>query len=555
MKGKFALVMRLTEKSSTHPFGASTLVEIAMLAIAYGTAANVGLALDAVSGFASLVWPASGIALAALYIRGPILWPGVWLGAMVANYISGAPSLAAAGIATGNTLEAVVALYALRFVDFDPAIKRVRDAIALIVVAAMGSTIVAASIGVFTLYLAGIVPSVGVIPTWRAWWIGDMIGDLTVAPMILVWSRTLGHRGQKKRLFESVVLGLTAASTVSLVFSPQFQTTIEGFSGLYLVFPVLIWAAVRFGPRGAVSTGFIVSAIAVIATVGGTGPFINDKLSQSLLALQMFVAVQAATFLVLGASMGERREAERFASQARASAEEANRAKSEFLAVMSHELRTPLNAISGYVQLLEMDLHGPLTAKQRESLERIGHNQRHLLTLINDILGFARIETGKLNLKLETVAVRDILNDMEPLVLPDVTRKQLSFSVNVTDDCESVFADRERLRQIILNVVSNAIKFTPENGTVTVNAGCDGAGFVTFKVTDTGVGIPAEQQGNVFEPFVQAEYGKARSFSGVGLGLSIVRDLVQAMNGSVWLESEVGVGTTVMVKLPEGPRT
>ncbi|MBA3655746.1 MAG: MASE1 domain-containing protein [Gemmatimonadaceae bacterium] len=547
--------MRLTGKSPTHPFGASTLVEIALLAIAYGIAAKVGLMLDAVSGFASLVWPASGIAIAALYIRGAILWPGVWLGAMVANYISGAPPLAAAGIASGNTLEAVVALYALRFFDFDPAIKRVRDAIALIVVAAMGSTIVAASIGVFTLYLAGMVPSVGIVPTWRAWWIGDMIGDLTVAPMILVWSRTLAHSGQKKRFFESVLLALTAALTVSLVFSPQFQTTIEGFSGLYLVFPVLIWAAVRFGPRGAVSTGFIISAIAMIATIGGNGPFINDELSQSLLALQMFVGVQAATFLVLGASMGERRESERVASEARTSAEDANRAKSEFLAVMSHELRTPLNAISGYVQLLEMDLHGPLTAKQRESLERIGHNQRHLLTLINDILGFARIETGKLNLKLEAVLVRDILDDMEPLVLPDVTRKQISFSVNVTDDCRNVFADRERLRQVILNVVSNAIKFTPENGTVTVNAACDGAGFVTFKVTDTGVGIPAEQQGNVFEPFVQAEYGKARSFSGVGLGLSIVRNLVQAMNGSVWLESEFGVGTTVMVKLPEGPRT
>ncbi len=543
-------------KSSAYPprFDASTLVEIALLAIAYGIAAKVGLMLDAVSGFASLVWPASGIALAALFIRGPVLWPGVWIGAMAANYINGAPLLAAAGIASGNTLEAVVGVYLLRFVHFRPSIRRVRDAIALIVVAAMGSTLIAASIGVFALFLAGIVPPAGIGATWRAWWIGDMIGVLTVAPMMLVWSRTLGRRGEKRRVAESVLLAFTAAVTVALVFTPQFQSTLQGFSGLYLVFPVLIWAAVRFGPRGAVSTGFIISAVAVIATVGGSGPFISESLSQSLLALQMFVAVQAGTFLVLGASMGERLDAERVASDARASAEEANLAKSEFLAVMSHELRTPLNAISGYVQLLEMDLQGPVTEQQRESLQRIGHNQRHLLTLINDILGYARVESGKLNLRFEAVPVREILDDMEPLVHPDVTRKQIRFSTHVTNECENVFADRERLRQIILNVVSNAIKFTPEKGAVTVNATCDGAGYVAFRIVDTGIGIPKEQQASVFEPFVQAEYGRARSFSGVGLGLSIVRDLVRAMNGSVWLESEVGVGTTVIVKLPEGPR-
>lgn len=549
--------MQTPGKTSTHlpRFGASTLVETALLALAYGLAAHVGLMLDAVSGFASLVWPASGVALAALFIRGPVLWPGVWIGAMAANYIAGTPVFAAAGIAAGNTLEAVVGVHALRFLGFDPGIKRVRDAISLIVAAAMGSTIIAASIGVSSLYLAGVLSAGSIVPAWRTWWIGDMIGDLTVAPLILVWSRSLTQGVHRKRLLESIALAITAAASVALVLSPPFQSSIEGFSGRYLVFPVLIWAAVRFGPRGAISTGFIVSAIAVLATVLGAGPFINGNESQALLAVQLFVGVQTATFLVLGASMGERREAERAAREARASAEEANRAKAEFLAVMSHEFRTPLNAISGYVQLLEMGLQGPLTEEQREFLDRMGHNQRHLLSLINDILGFARIETSKLNLRLESVPVRDALDDMEPLVLPDVSRKDITFSCSVAGDCWNVFADRERLRQILVNVVGNAVKFTPARGEVIVSAGCDGAGFVTIKVVDSGIGISREHQSEVFEPFVQAESGLTRTFSGVGLGLAIVRNLVQAMNGSVWLESEVGVGTTVIVKLPEGPRT
>ena len=531
----------------------STLTEIAMLAIAYGMAAKVGLMLDAVSGFASLVWPASGIALAALVIRGPKLWPGVWIGAMAANYLNGASLLAAAGVATGNTLEALVACYLLGALEFRPSLKRVRDALLLITVAAVGSTIISASIGVGTLALAGVIPPGERFIAWRAWWVGDMIGDLVVAPMILVWSRALAKGPRASRVYESAALAAIAAITVTIVFISPLRTTVEGFSGIYLVYPVLIWAAVRFGPRGAISTGFIISAAAIIATVGGSGPFVHAQLHQSLLALQIFVGVQAATFLVLGASIGERRETARALRDARASAEEANRAKSEFLAVMSHELRTPLNAISGYVQLLDMELHGPVSEQQRESLERIEHNQRHLLTLINDILGYARIETGKLNLHLEAVPVVDAIGDLEPLIHPDLVRKSIRYSAKTFDANCTVYADRERLRQILLNVVSNAIKFTPANGEVALTADCDNAGYIVFKVRDTGIGIPPDQQSRVFDPFVQAEIGRTRTHSGVGLGLAIVRDLARAMNGSVWLDSQEGKGTTVTVKLPEGP--
>lgn len=529
------------------------VLENVLLAVAYALAARVGLMLDAVSGFASVVWPASGIALGAVVLRGPVLAPGIWTGAFAANLWNGAPPIAAAGIGIGNSMEALAGCYALNAIGFSPALKRVRDALGLIVAAGIASPLVAASVGVSTLFLAGVIPSGGFAETWRAWWMGDMIGILTVAPMMMVWSRTLAHTPRPPRVLESAGLAAAAILAVMLVFAMPPGHSIEGITGVYLVYPLLIWAAVRFGPRGAISTGFVISAGAIVATVAGTGPFADVELHRSLLSLQMFVGVQAATFLVLGASIGERRAAEIEAGEARSAAESANRAKSEFLAVMSHELRTPLNAIAGYVQLMEMDVHGPVTAAQRDSLARIRRNETHLLALINDILGFARIETGNLKLHCEAIPVTQVLDDLEPLLRPDLLRKDTFYSASVAGQGLTVFADRERLRQVLLNVAGNAIKFTPEHGMVTLTAARDDAGCILLTISDTGIGISPDQIGMVFEPFAQAEVGRARNYPGVGLGLSIVRDLVKAMNGEVRLESKIGAGTTVIIKLPEGP--
>src|SRR6185436_4450864 len=158
------------------------------------------------------------------------------------------------------------------------------------------------------------------------------------------------------------------------------------------IMPVLIWAALRFGPRGAATATFLVASIAIWATVSGTGPFVRPTLHDSLFALQTYVAILASTFLVLSASFAERRYAEREARRAQVQAAEANAAKADFLAVMSHELRTPLNAISGYADLLADDLAGPITPKQRDFLGRVQRNARDLRSLIEDVLTFAKVE-------------------------------------------------------------------------------------------------------------------------------------------------------------------
>jgi PAS domain S-box-containing protein len=232
----------------------------------------------------------------------------------------------------------------------------------------------------------------------------------------------------------------------------------------------------------------------------------------------------------------------------RARADEANLAKSEFLATMSHELRTPLNAIGGYSELIELGIHGPVTPEQVHALERIRRSQRHLLGLINDVLNFARIEAGHLTLELSAVSVRETLSVLDTLVAPQVQRKQLAFEYEPVDPSLSVHADAEKVQQIMLNLLSNAIKFTAPGGRITLACSAD-ATDVHIRVSDTGHGVPADKLERIFEPFVQLDAGPTRAHEGTGLGLAISRDLARAMRGELTVESRVGAGSTFTLRL------
>jgi signal transduction histidine kinase len=527
---------------------------IATLAIVYVVAARAGLMLDAVAGFATLVWAPSGLALATLLILGPGLWPGVFIGAFLANLLTGAPVILALGIGAGNTLEAVLAVYALRRIrGFQVSLERLADVIGLIVLAAGLSTMVSATIGVATLYLGGIASPGQLGETWRAWWLGDLIGDLLVAPVLLVWAGGARRLADPKRPVETLALAIAVIAASLLIFggAAGIPTSTGKLAQAYMFFPLLIWAALRFGQRGGITTAFTVSVIAIWGTALGHGPFVRPALHQSLIALQAFMGVAAATFLVLGATISERRRAEEEMRIAHTRAAEANRAKAEFLAVMSHELRTPLNAISGYVDLLSLGVDGALTEKQQVSLTRIQLNQQHLLSLIDDVLSFAKIEAGRLNVDVQTVLVHDVIATLEALVRPQLERKDLTFSSQSRDDALLVRADPDKVRQILLNFLANAIKFTPEGGRIQVGAD-HYREFVRIWVSDTGIGIPSDLIAHVFEPFFQVEQGTTRRYPGIGLGLAIARDLANAMNGEVRLESTAGKGTTISLLLPPG---
>jgi PAS domain S-box-containing protein len=237
---------------------------------------------------------------------------------------------------------------------------------------------------------------------------------------------------------------------------------------------------------------------------------------------------------------------------ARAEAEEANRAKSDFLATMSHELRTPLNAIAGYAELLEMGIHGPLSPTQLDAVQRIHRSELRLRALIEDVLSFARIEAGRLELDLRMIHVRDVIVEVETMIQPQLQAKHIAFSFVDCDASLEAYADAEKVQQILLNLVSNAVKFTAEGGRVSVR-GDVVSEQVQVTVTDTGIGIPPEKLESIFEPFVQVGRSLTAPLEGSGLGLAISRDLARAMGGTLGATSEVGKGSVFTLTLPTRP--
>ncbi len=232
------------------------------------------------------------------------------------------------------------------------------------------------------------------------------------------------------------------------------------------------------------------------------------------------------------------------------SAETANKAKTAFLGAMSHELRTPLNAIAGYVELLELGIRGPVTAEQIDDLQRIKQAQRHLTGLIGHVLNYVRVETGRVDYDLKSIAVNNHLLAIEGLIAPQVAAKRLAYSYEPCEPSPIVLADPEKLDQILLNLLTNAIKFT-DAGRVWLD--CELRGFdVLIRVHDTGAGIPPGRLDDIFEPFIQVNRGFAAGNEGVGLGLAISRDLARGMGGGLTVESELGTGSTFTLTLRRG---
>jgi signal transduction histidine kinase len=511
------------------------------VAAAYLAAAKLGLALAFQAAQVSAVWPPTGLALAAVLRLGRRAVPGVLLGAFVANATAQEPLAVAAGIALGNTLEALAAVWLLRRAGFDPRLARLRDVLALLAAAAAGP-LVSATVGVASLGSGGVQPAATLPHLWRVWWTGDALGALVAAPLLLTWSGGFVRRLRLRAVAEGAVLVAALLAATGLVFGHARPGPVAE----YVVFPFLIWAALRFGPPG---TSFVTAAAyaaAVWGTINGHGPFAGGA-EGGLLLLQVFMAVAATTGLLLGAVSAEQRRAEKKLRRQAEQLADADRRKDEFLATLAHELRNPLAPILHATELLG---HGAPAAQSEQARRVIRRQTEHLARVVDDLLDVSRITRDMVRLERRRMALGEAVATAVETCRPRLEARRHELVVELPAEPLWLDADPVRLAQILSNLLHNAIKFTPDGGRIWLTAAAAG-GEITIAVRDTGVGMTPEVLASAFDLFAQGPPPFDRPHGGLGLGLTLVRRLAELHGGSVAAASDgPGRGSEFVVRLP-----
>ncbi len=511
----------------------SYLAEIIALFAIYFSTAKLGLSLDAVSRFATLIWLPAGIAAAALLLFGYRLWPGIIIGAFLVNLLNGAPLFVAAGIGIGDTLEALVCTYLLKRNGFSYSLDHLRDILLLVLLAMPLSAITGATIGVSSLFLGKVIAFSSYYLTWEAWWTGDMISILILTPFLLTWSKWPRGKVSVKRSVEIGILTLLVLAVGLIVFLGLFHADERSYPITYLVFPPLIWASLRFGQRGATSAMFALSILAIVGTIQALGSFPPGRLSMSLLLLQSFMGIIAVTSMILAAVMAERRELEQ--------------RKDEFISMVSHELKTPLTTIQGYTELLHARFAQQGNQETLLYISKMATQIAKLSKLIADLLDISKIQAGRLAFAKETVdidlLVREVVEDLQH------TTSQHQVSIEGGIEQRKIVGDRERLGQVLINLITNAMKFSPRAERIAVHLSHT-HDTLTVSVQDFGIGIPKAHQQMVFERFYRVYSDQDRTYPGLGIGLYVAHQIIERHGGKMWVESVEGQGSTFSFSLP-----
>src|SRR5438094_1930587 len=333
----------------------SGLPAIGILTVVYFIAGKLGLMLASLHASASPVWPAAGIALAALLVLGYRTWPAIFVGAFLVNLTTAGNVATSRGIASGNTLEAVCGAWLVnRFAGGTTVFDRPQGVFKF-ALAAVFSTIIGPAFGVTSLALAGFADWTNYGAIWLTWWLGDTTGDLLIAPLIILWSIASRRHWNTKEAVEVGILLLRLVVLSEAVFGGWLTISARNYPIAFICGPIVIWTAFRFTQRETATGIFILSVIAVWGTVRGFGPFVDQTENQSLLTVQAWTAVLAVTAMALSAGMAERRRIEGELQQQKSIVETANRTKDHFLAMLSHELRTPLTPVISALESLETE--------------------------------------------------------------------------------------------------------------------------------------------------------------------------------------------------------
>ena len=544
------------------------LVVLCNIAAIYFVAGKLGLKLAVFHQSATPVWPPTGISLAAFLLFGYWVWPSIFLGAFAVNMTTAGSIATSLGIATGNTLEGLLGAFLINHLAGGQEVfTRQHDTLKFVLLAALLSTTVSATLGVTSLSLAGYAEWEAYNAIWMTWWLGDAVGALIVTPAIVLWVTEYAVKWSRHHLLEmSVSLTLLFLITV-MVFQSGQAMTAPNYPLGFLMLSILIWTAVRLGSRATATAILLCVGIAIWGTLRGFGPFARGSPNESLLMLQAFMAVIAVTALALTVGVSEQKRGEQALDQLNQTLErriqdrtntlqvaveqlqELDRLKSAFVTIVSHELRTPLTSIKGLVENMLQELTGPLNDKQTHYLSRILLNAERLTRILNEVLDLSKIEAGKMELLRRSMSLHEIFADLLEGFQPLAQLKSISMEVTPTEGMPTVHADRDKLYEVLANLLDNAIKFTPTGGRVQIGAQILDSRYIKVGVSDTGCGISEKHLLKIFDKFYRVQ-SSSEHVAGAGLGLAITRGLVELHGGTIAVESASGKGSHFYFTLP-----
>lgn len=531
------------------------VLHIFLLTGVYLLLATIGmsLALHRISP----VWPPSGIAIGALLIGGYSIWPGIWLGSFLANFLYSVGTdnlsfLMLTQMAVGAVLEAVVGAYFFKkYIPNFITLPKPKDVALFVLLIVFLSSFISAVNG--SLILSYHYDDWALFGnTLITWWLGDAMGVIVFTPLVLAFYQAFPIKYKLRNYLEASLLIIT-------IFLIGTISYLSNYPVEHFYIPCIIWAVFRFRIIGTVTFTLLISIIAILSTIHGYGNFFLETRNESLLLLQSFIGIIAITGLTLNSLLSERDQRENSlkkvseeALEARLEAEQANKAKSIFLANMSHELRTPLNHIIGYSEILTDEATIESTPQFSKYLNNIIASSYRLLKMISDILEISKLEAGKTRAEIGDVDLVSMIEKYPQKLEEELSKHQNKLEI-YSDPVGTISGDASKINFILDSLLSNACKFTTK-GTIILRIKreiVDNLDLLVITVSDTGIGITEDQMKNLFKPFVKIENV---NYGGLGLGLLISKRFCELMGGKITVESKAQEGTTFTVTIPANLR-